>query len=34
METLVTIDIVDKEVRIGDTVLVGHKDSNNLFMPK
>lgn len=34
METLVTTDIVGKEVRIGDTVLVGHTDSNNLFMPK
>ena len=28
METLVTTDIVGKEVRIGDTVLVAHTDSN------
>ena len=34
METLVTTDIVGKEVRIGDTVLVGHTDSNNLFHAK
>lgn len=31
METLVTTDIVGKEVRIDDTVLVAHTDSNNLF---
>lgn len=34
METLVTTDIVGKEVRIGDTVLVAHTDSNNLFYAK
>ena len=34
METLVTTDIVGKEVRIGDIVLVGHTDSNNLFHAK
>ena len=34
METLVTTDIVGKEVRIDDTVLVGHADSNNLFHAK
>ena len=34
METLVTTDIVGKEVRIDDTVLVGHTDSNNLFHTK
>lgn len=34
METLVTTDIVGKEVRIGDTVLVAHTDSNNLFYTK
>ena len=34
METLVTTDIVGKEVRIGDIVLVGHADSNNLFHAK
>ena len=34
METLVTTDIVGKEVRIGDIVLVGHTDSNNLFHTK
>lgn len=34
METLVTTDIVGKEVRIGDTVLVAHTDSNNLFHTK
>ena len=34
METLVTTDIVGKEVRIGDVVLVAHKDSNNLFHTK
>lgn len=34
METLVTTDIVGKEVRIGDTVLVAHTDSNNLFHAK
>lgn len=34
METLVTTDIVGKEVRIGDTVLVGYTDSNNLFHAK
>ena len=31
METLVTTDIVGKEVRISDIVLVAHTDSNNLF---
>lgn len=34
METLVTTDIVGKEVRISDTVLVGHTDSNNRFHAK
>ena len=34
METLVTTDIADKEVRIGDIILVGHTDSNNLFHAK
>lgn len=34
METLVTTDIAGKEVRIGDIVLVGHTDSNNLFHAK
>ena len=34
METFVTTDIVGKEVRIGDIVLVGHTDSNNLFHAK
>ena len=34
METLVTTDIAGKEVRIGDIVLVGHADSNNLFHAK
>ena len=34
METLVTTDIVGKEVRIGDTVLVAHTDRNNLFHAK
>ena len=34
METLVTTDIVGKEVRIGDTVLVAHADSNNLYHAK
>lgn len=34
METLITTDIVGKEVRIGDIVLVGHTDSNNLFHAK
>ena len=34
METLVTTDIVGKEVRIGDIVLVAHTDSNNLFHTK
>ena len=34
METLVTTDIVGKEVRIGDIVLIGHADSNNLFHAK
>ena len=34
METLVTTDIAGKEVRIGDIVLVGHTDSNNLFHTK
>lgn len=34
METLVTTDIADKEVRIGDIVLVGHTDSNNIFHAK
>ena len=34
METLVTTDIVGKEVRIDDIVLVGHTDSNNLFHAK
>ena len=34
METLVTKDIVGKEVRIGDTVLVAHTDSNNLYHAK
>ena len=34
METLVTTDIVGKEVRIGDIVLVAHTDSNNLFHAK
>ena len=33
METLVTTDIVGKEVRIGDTVLVAHTD-NNLYHAK
>lgn len=34
METLVTTDITNREVRIGDTVLVAHTDSNNLFHAK
>ena len=34
METLATADIVGKEVRISDIVLVGHADSNNLFHAK
>ena len=34
METLVTTDIVGKEVRIDDIVLVGHTDSNNLYHAK
>ena len=34
METLVTTDIVGKEVRIDDIVLVSHTDSNNLFHAK
>ena len=34
METLVTTDIVGKEVRIGDMVLVAHTDSNNLYHAK
>lgn len=34
METRTTTDIVGKEVRIGDTILVGHTDSNNLFYAK
>ena len=34
METLATTDIVGKEVRIGDIVLVAHTDSNNLFHAK
>lgn len=34
METLVTTDIVGKEVRIGDIVLVAHTDSNNIFHTK
>ena len=34
METLVTTDIAGKEVKIGDIVLVGHTDSNNLFHAK
>ena len=34
METLITTDIVGKEVRIGDIVLVAHTDSNNLFHAK
>ena len=34
METLVTTDITNKEVRIGDTVLVAHTYSNNLFHAK
>ena len=33
METLVTTDIVGKELRIGDTVLVAHTD-NNLYHAK
>lgn len=34
METLVKTDITNKEVRIGDIVLVAHTDSNNLFHTK
>ena len=34
METLCITDIVGKEVRIGDTLLVAHTDSNNLFNAK
>lgn len=34
MGTLVTTDIAGKEVRIGDIVLVGHTDSNNLYHAK
>ena len=34
METLCITDIVDKEVRIGDIVLVAHTDSNNLYHAK
>ena len=34
METSCIMDIVGKEVRIGDTVLVAHTDSNNLFHAK
>ena len=34
METLVTTDITNREVRIGDIVLVAHTDSNNLFHTK
>lgn len=34
METSGITDIVGKEVRIGDAVLVGHTDSNNLFHAK
>ena len=34
METLVTTDIVGKEVIIDDTVLVAHTDSNNLYHAK
>ena len=34
MGTLVTTDITGKEVRIGDIVLVGHTDSNNLYHAK
>ena len=34
METLGATDMAGKEVRIGDIVLVGHADSNNLFHAK
>ena len=34
METSCITDIVGKEVRIGDIVLVAHTDSNNLFHTK
>lgn len=34
METSCITDIVGKEVRIDDTVLVSHTDSNNLFNAK
>ena len=34
METSCITDIVGKEVRIGDTVLVAHTDSNNLYHAK
>lgn len=34
METSCITDIVGKEVRIDDTVLVAHTDSNNLFNAK
>ena len=34
METLGITDITNKEVKIGDTVLVAHTDSNNLFHAK
>ena len=34
METSCITDIVGKEVRIGDIVLVAHTDSNNLYHAK
>ena len=34
METSGITDIVGKEVRIGDTVLVAHTDGNNLYHAK
>lgn len=34
MEALCITDIVGKEVRIGDTVLIAHTDSNNLYHAK
>ena len=34
MGTLCITDIVGKEVRIGDTVLIAHTDSNNLYHAK
>lgn len=34
METSCITDIVGKEVRIDDTVLVAHTDSNNLYHAK